>query len=171
MLGDIASIATLILFVIYFIGRAITIFMEKQMCYDEISFLSREEINKYDIIDEVSTVVTDDDTNDDYITVVMLTSKQGIRNIKVFEITYDNELNEIKNGMNEIGKCGFLNVGQSFAIITELPELIPKYRIVYYTQDFKKVTFDVSDNLKSGVASEMLRTKHTLKSMLYYLFR
>lgn len=172
MIGDMASIATLILFVIYFVGRTITVFMEKQICYDEISFLSSREPDKYDIIEEVNTIAWDDDNwSAGNITMVVLTSKQGIRNIKVYEIAYDDNYNEIEDGLKEIDKCDFLNVGQSFAIITELPELIPKHRIVYYTQDFKKVTFNISDNLKSGVASEMLQAKHTLKSILYYLFR
>ncbi len=36
MLSDMASIATLILFVIYFVGRVITIIIEKNIKYEKI---------------------------------------------------------------------------------------------------------------------------------------
>ena len=36
MLGNIASIATLILFVIYFIGRIISLIIEKKVIYEKI---------------------------------------------------------------------------------------------------------------------------------------
>ena len=47
MLSDIASIATLILFVIYFIGRIITIIIEKNIKYERIErYFKEEEIPK-----------------------------------------------------------------------------------------------------------------------------
>ena len=43
MLGDIASIATLILFIIYFIGRIITITIEKNIRLESIDTFEFEE--------------------------------------------------------------------------------------------------------------------------------
>ena len=171
MLGDISAIATLTLFVIYFIGRVITILMERDICYDEIRFLPLINADKYDIVEEFQTVALNGDIQEEFLSTVILTSKQGIRNISVFKLVYDNEGNEIKKNAKTVGSYGFLNIGQSFAMKTFVPELIPQYRIVYYTQDFKKVTLNISENLKSGVVSEMLQPKHTFKSVFYYLFR
>lgn len=165
MLGDVASVATLVLFVIYFLGRLITIINEESICYDTISYVSDDVCNISDIIDTFET------DSDGYITAIVLTSKQGINDIKVYELFYDKELNEIKNRKTVVATCDFLNVGQSFAIKTQIPEIIPRYRIEYITHDFRKVEFDILDNMKNGVVSEMIRPKHTLKSVLYYFFR
>ena len=43
MLGNIASIATLILFVIYFIGRIISLIIEKKVIYEKIDIYIKEE--------------------------------------------------------------------------------------------------------------------------------
>lgn len=171
MLGNISAIATLTLFIIYFIGRVITIFMERDICHDEIKFLPIDHMDKYDIVEELETFTINENMQEEFPSTVILTSKQGIRNISVFELVYDNELNEMKKSAKTITTYDFLNIGQSFAIKTFVPELIPRYRIVYHTQDFKKVTLNISENLKSGVASEMLHPKHTFKSVFYYLFR
>lgn len=42
MLGDIASIATLVLFFIYFIGRIITIAIEKNIKYESVDVYFNE---------------------------------------------------------------------------------------------------------------------------------
>ena len=47
MLGNIASIATLILFVIYFIGRIISLIIEKKVIYEKIdTYIDEENIPK-----------------------------------------------------------------------------------------------------------------------------
>ena len=171
MLGDIASIATLILFVIYFIGRAITIGIEKNLCTEKISFEADQDIyNRYDIVEEVSTGDAPDSDADMRATII-LTSTQGIWNIKIYQIAYDDDFNEIKKISKCIEAYDFLNIGQSYVIKTFVPEIIPRYRIEYRTQDMKKVTFDIAENLKNGVISELLVPKHTVKSLVYYLFR
>ncbi len=171
-LTDVATMATLILFVIYFIGRIITVRMEKKMFYDEIIFTSAERFNynKFNIIDEISTENAGNESSY-HETLVVVTSRRGIRNFKVQKMFYDDDLNEIRSKRETVGECKFLNIGQSYAIRTVIPELIPKYRIEYETQDFRKVSFEICDNLKSGVISETVVVKHTFKSGIYYLFR
>lgn len=171
MLGDISAIATLILFIIYFLGRTITILMERSICYDEIVYVPVEEQNNYDIVDEVCA--TDHDTSMSSINseMVILTSRQGIHNIKVFKIGYDKDFNELPSATKKIAECKFLNIGQSYAIVTYVPECIPNYRITYRTQDFKKVTLNILENRKNGIVSEMISPKHTVWSIFYYLFR
>ena len=171
MVGIISSIATLILFVIYFIGRIITIKMEKHIYYDKITFEAPEDVyGKYDIIDEINTV-NNSEGEATYQTVVVLTSLQGIRDITVYELAYDNMMNEQKEHKKVIASQDFLNIGQSYAIRTIIPEIFPNYRIEYRTQDKRKVTFNITDNLKNGVLSEMVEIRHTLCSYIYYLFR
>jgi hypothetical protein len=171
VLGGISAVATLILFVIYFVGRCIVIGIEKKVCYDEVAYISAKDSRCYNIVDQIDTVSSngDDETNAS-IKLFVLTSRQGIRNIETFKICYDDGFKRIAK-LLKVASCDFLNVGQSFAIKVFVPEIFPEYRIVFHTQDFKKVTLDISDNLKSGVVSEMLRPKHTFKSILYYLFK
>ena len=54
MLGNIASIATLILFVIYFIGRIISLIIEKKVIYEKIDiYANADEMPKdIKIVDE-----------------------------------------------------------------------------------------------------------------------
>lgn len=168
MLGNVASVATLVLFIIYFVGRFITVLNERSVCYDIISYVQGDVCNNFDIICTLD--VEKDDTSNN-ITTVVLTSKQGISKIKIYKLFYDEKYNEIKSKKSEVASCDFLNIGQSYAIKTHIPELIPHYRIEYITHDFRKIELDIRDNLKNGVVSEMIRPKHTIKSVLYYLFR
>lgn len=171
MLSDISAVATLVLFFIYFIGRVITIAIEKDICHDKITFESSDGIReKYEIVDEISTL-DNQRSETDFCTTIVLTSTQGIWEIKVFEIAYDEEFNRKESCDREIASYAFLNIGQSYAINTFVPEIFPAYRIEYRTQDMKKVTFEISDNLKNGVISEKIVPNHTIKSIIYYLFR
>lgn len=160
MLSSLASVATLVLFVIYFIGRIITIFAVKRIWTDEVIFDKRR-FQNYGIVEEVG--------EDDRI-YGLLTTNNGMRDIRFYETAND------KNGIPTnkgrlLFQMPFLNVHQAIAIKVERGELFPTMIIEYLTFDYMKVRLEWHDNLKSGVFSEFVRPKHTLKSFLFYLCR
>ena len=166
VVNSIASIATLILFVIYFIGKIIIIFNIKPILKDIIIHNPKAEyISKYNIIDEVS--------HKDGKVQGLVISKEGIQHIKVFSAidVIDENGNFIDKQKGKlIYSKDFLNIDEAIAIYVEPGELFPNAYIEYETIDYRKVIYEWRYNLKSGVPSEFIRPKHTIKSFFYYLF-
>lgn len=163
LLGDLASMATLILFLIYFLGRIITIFAVKQLWKDKV-VINAEEYTNYDIIDEVP-----EDQWEEPI-YRLLVSREGIRNLKVFGVKPDRDGIPCKKG-DLIYERSFLNIEQAIAFHVMTGDLFPTLFIEYDGLDFTHVTIEWRDNLKNGVFSELVMPKHTIKSVLYYLCR
>lgn len=163
LLGDLASIATLILFLIYFLGRIITILTVKQLWKDKIIINADEYVN-YDIVDEVLEDQWEEPIYG------LLVSKEGIRNLKVFDVKPDSDGIPCKKG-NLIYKRSFLNIEQAIAFHVMTGDLFPTLFIEYDSLDFTHVTLEWRDNLKNGVFSELVIPKHTIRSILYYLCR
>lgn len=164
MLGDIASIATLILFVIYFIGRTIIIFNVKPINHELL------EIESPVYSDKQRQVVETCCLDDDYCNKLFLTSTNGIRNIKIYQIKYNDDFSKIIEKC-EVFNHTFLNIGHTLEIQTILPECIPTYLLEFTTSDYKKISLEITDNLKNGVISELIIPKHTFKSLLLYYFQ
>lgn len=163
ILSDVASIATLILFIIYFVGRIITIMKQRDIYYDQLEILLADD-NKYDhhFVEEFHL---DDDPYNNFV----ITSAQGIWGLKIYQYQLDDNYQVL--GKSMVATYPFLNINHRVAIYLTVPELIPRYCVEYTTADFKRVTFDLKDNMKSSVLSEIARPKHTWRSVLYYLFR
>ena len=80
MLAEISSIATLILFVIYFSGRVITICRTRSIFEDDIKVDSLSlSSTEYDIIEYVTL-------NKNPYNTCLLTSKQGIYSVTIYSI-------------------------------------------------------------------------------------
>ena len=77
LIGDIASIATLLLFGVYFIGRIITILSIKPIWNDKIVYA------------EDATDVVEEFKYDDSGYGMAITSSGLIRNMKIYEAVYD----------------------------------------------------------------------------------
>ena len=92
MLSDIASIATLILFIIYFIGRVITIFIEKNIKYEKIEIYSSENEIPRDlkIIDEFKC----DEFSKEILVIMPMTKSYNW--VKIYECKYNEESNGIE---------------------------------------------------------------------------
>ena len=158
-----SSIATLILFVFYFIGRIITIISVKRVWKDKV-IIDALDYEKYEIIDDVGV---DEKTDRRY---GILLSKEGIRDLKVYAVTCD-ENNLLTKKGNLLYINPFINIDQAIAFCVETGDLFPTLIIEYTTFDYMKVRIEWRDNLKSGVFGEFIHPKHTLKSFCYYLFR
>ena len=92
MLGDIASIATLVLFFIYFIGRIITIAIEKNIKYESVDvYFNENQIPKnIKIIDEYKC---SDDSKE--ILIITPTTK-SYNNVKIYECEYNEKNNKLE---------------------------------------------------------------------------
>lgn len=163
ILNNCAGIATLVLFIIYFIGRIITILSVRNIWKDKIVYQRGDSISDINnIVDEIGDV---DNPN---VYGAYLISQEGIRNLKVYEVEQQKTL--YKKG-KEIYSKDFLNINETINICYDIGEVIPPIIVEYLTTDYMKVTIEWVMNGKSGVASEMIHPKHTWKSFLYFLFR
>ena len=158
-----SSIATLILFIFYFVGRVITIISVKRIWKDKVITGVRD-YREYEVIDDI---VVDENSNERY---GILLSKEGIRDLKVYDVVCDRDNLLIKKG-KEVYTNSFINIDHAIAFCVETGELFPRLIIEYTTFDYMKVRIEWRDNLKSGVFGEFVKPKHTLKSFCYYLFR
>ena len=170
MLGNAASIATLILFIIYFVGRGITIHRMRDLeRFDIVVKDKMFDYTEHQIVDEFE-LPNLSPMEDELCSAIIITSVSGIHSFKVYKRELDEDL-------NVVGKKLFcqrekmVNIGQSVVLYTFLPEAIARYDIEYHLADYRKVTFPIVDNMKSGVISEYIIPHHTFKSVLYYLFR
>lgn len=164
VLSAAASFATLILFVIYFVGRIITIFAVKSIWKDKV-LVDESRYKDYGVIEDV---ILEDCATDGIAGI--LVSSEGIRDLKIYTVECKHELLEYHKGKC-IFSLNFLNINEAIAICVPLGDLYPTLIIEYLTADYMKVKVEWKDNLKSGVFSETIHPKHTVRSFLYFLFR
>ena len=159
-----ASIATLALFVFYFAGRIITIYRFQRLETNEIHIVSADtDIKDFDIVENFYL-------GDDFTYTIVIKSITGVRSLTVYKIVYDSEMNQIGREATA-NTIPFINIGHAVSISLNLPEILPCYELEYRTMDYKKVTLQLVDNLKSGIISEGIVAKHTFKSVLYNLLK
>ena len=165
ILGDIASIATLVLFVFYFVGRAIAIVRNRNVFLDDIRIEHSDfDQSKLDIVECFKL-------EPNPYNAFVLTSEQGIYDLSVYQILYDEDCHRTGRKKVEGFTYDFLNKGQSLAFFLTSPELFVTYEVEYYTQDYKKVTISLWDNPKNGVMSESAIPQNTFKSVMYNLVK
>ncbi len=95
-----------------------------------------------------------------------ITPSQPLRHLKV----YNFDTNKFKKG-KLISTIGPIKNGHTIQINTYLTEGIPNFVIEYQRFDFLIGKLDLVENGKSGVISENLRIRHTIKSFIYYLVK
>lgn len=165
MISLFASIATLVLFLFYFIGRIITIFAVKKIWKDKV-VLGVFNLDEYNIVDEV----VDDGRFQTECVFGVLLSKEGIRNLNVYKVVPDeNRLNTKKGDL--LYSRDFLNIDEAIGFRVDTGDLYPTLLIEYESFDYMKIRLWWADNNKNGVFSEMVYPKHTIKSFMYYLLR
>ena len=171
-MNTIASITTLILFVIYLVGRIITIIAIKPLFKDKIIVAPTDEVisncNIINLVEDVGGNYSSD------IISGIIVSREGIRNLCVYDCINETDdegyfIKRIKGRLLFSQK--FINIDEAIAIYIESGELFPNAIIEYETIDYMKIVIEWRDNLKSGVPSELVVPKHTIKSICYYLFR
>lgn len=165
MLGNIASIATLILFVIYFIGRIISLIIEKKVIYEKIDIYIKEE----DIPKDLK--ISDEYRCEHEGEILIITPYEKSYNwLAIYECKYNEKNNNLKK-VKELKKFEKIMNNTSIRIDTVLTCGIPLYIIEFERSDFIKGTLIMQSNGKNGIQDEMLTFHHTWKSVIYYLFR
>ena len=165
MLGDIASLATLILFIIYFIGRIISICIEKKISYEKIDlYFSEKDLPKeLKIVDEFKCDCSDD--------ILIITPREKAYNwLKIYKCIYDEKRNKLKK-TKLLYKMNKIYNDTSVRIDAIVSCCIPSYILEFKRSDFMKGIFKLQYNGKNGVEEEILEWKHTFGSIIYYLFR
>lgn len=163
MIASWASVATLILFSLYILGRIITIFTVRKIWLDEVVF-NQDDFDKYGVVEEIGDFEYNDKAAG------LLVSKMGMRNIRFYTVENDSDgIPSIKG--REFFSKEFLNVNQAIAIYVQTGDLFPTLYIDYETIDYMRVNLEWCDNLKSGVFSEFVVPHHTIKSFFYYMCR
>lgn len=165
MLGNIASIATLILFVIYFIGRIISLIIEKKVIYEKIDIYIKEE----DIPKDLK--ISDEYRCEHEGEILIITPYEKSYNwLAIYECKY-NEKNKNFKKVKELKKFEKIMNNTSIRIDTVITCGIPLYIIEFERSDFIKGILILQSNGKNGIQEEMLTFHHTWKSVIYYLFR
>lgn len=165
IISELATWATLILFLFYFVGRIITILTVKKIWREKVIF-SETLDDRYGVVDEIGN----DEQDRDFHFCAYLVSTEGMRNIKIYAADFSNIDEGVRKGAL-LYRRNFLNVDQAIKIHTETGEVFPTLFIEYETMDFMRVSLEWRDNMKNGVFSEMVVPKNTLKSVLYKLLR
>lgn len=165
MLGDIASIATLILFVIYFIGRIISLVIEKRVIYEKIDVYAEEE----DIPKDLK--ISDEYECEHEGEILIITPYEKSYNwLAIYECKYNEKSNNLEKS-KELKKFGKIMNNTSIRINTMRTCGIPRYIVEFERSDFIKGTLVLQINGKNGIQEEMLKFHHTWKSVIYYLFK
>ena len=174
LVSALSSVATLVLFAFYFIGRIITIKTAKGWWKDKIIVLddaSYEDYFKYGIVDDVCALDCAS-SNDDELIQGLLLSKNGIRDLRIYVADCISKPKKLKFKRGKmIFERKFLNIDEAVALHITLGDMFPTYYIEYTATDYMKVKLEWKENLKDGVFSEFAQSKHTIRSIIYYLVR
>ena len=165
MLGNIASIVTLILFVIYFIGRIISLIIEKKVINERIDvYIDEDDIqNRYKIVDEYICEHSGE--------ILIITPLEKAYNwLTINECKY-NEKNKEFEKTKELEKFNNIRNHTSIKINTVLPCGMPLYLIEFERSDYIKGVLVLMSNGKNGIQEETIKYHHTWKSFIYYFFR
>lgn len=167
-LSNLASWATLVLFLFYFVGRIITICTVKKLWKDKV-ILENRIGDEYGVVDEINNGEYRDGSAPGYYGGYLI-SIEGMRNIKVYSTRTD--CIEDKTVVDRLlYERDFLNINQAIRVNIETEEIIPTLIIEYETIEYMKVKLEWIDNMKNGVYSELVTPKNTLKSVLYKLLK
>lgn len=161
IIGLISSITTLLVFLMYLIGKIYAI--KKAEMFLTESFFVRHHKDRSDlnIIKEINL-----DKNIKENETVYLVPNEPIRNISFY--TYDWENN--KEG-TLIESLGSLKTGEALCIYTYLPCGIPNYIIKYERFDYVEGKLILSEDGRGLTNFRTPEIKHTLKSYFYHMVK
>ena len=119
---------------------------------------------------------------DDVGTELSLTSSEGIRQVKVYNVEYSFK----KDGSYKLvnrklrGRYGILNPTETLYIKADLGEIIPIVQVEILRRDYTVATFNLVESGKNGdvlamkpagVKMDKYRVKYGARSLVYYLTR
>lgn len=166
IISNISSIITCFLFLVFIFGRIWKISVTNFIKYENFKVIPySSDIN----IEEEDDFIKVDDYGDKF----YITSQYGIRNIKIFKVSYkiNNDGSLTLVSREEKSHYGELNVNDKLYIQCNLGESTPNTQIEIERVDYVKVTFEIVSSGKNGnILINKYHAKTTLKSILYYFF-
>lgn len=159
-IANIASIATLILFVFYFIGRWWSITIEKKDLYEKIDIQAVDEEEDLDIIN----------VNGEEI--IKMTSEKYLNWIKFYDAIWNgNENAGVEKGAL-IKKVKNINRNEPMYFKISISDGIPNTIIEYQRSDYIKGSFVVrNDGRGTGYNASDFKLRTTIRSRLYYMLK
>ena len=169
-LGDIASIATLVLFLFYFAGRAWAIEKEKTLMRESFA-LKQTELDGF-IPDDCEIYYALEDGP--YGEIIEISSEVPILWFHVIPIKYDSSFADItpKNTKPVVTHTSPIRANFPIYLKTDIPDGFPTYKICFLRYDYMKVTFNISYNGKcGGMTPTDYKISPTFRGLLYYLLK
>lgn len=165
-----ASVATLILFVFYFIGRIWSIHIRKNEVHETVTYLD-------DPLDEMSRDVLENRklfySFGNEVT-ACITFEQPVRWVKVCKTNLNDFVNDSVEADEILHEIKDLPAGSNFYVEAVLPEGSQPYWIEYERYDYSKARiFLIYSGLSGNIATitNQELTKKSWKSWIYYLVR
>ena len=156
-INNISTIISLILFLLFIIGRIWTILQRKNIIDEELDTEFKEH---FKIIESFDIGLNTEEK-------IYLTAKHTLVNVKVYEckLKKNGKLKKAKTYVN----CGDLRNGFTFQFNTYLVEGVPRFLLEYQSNDdYTKGQLLFIENGRNGIIEQNIHKKHTFKSVIYY---
>lgn len=170
LLGAISSVATLVLFVFYFIGRFWAIKKRSTLMLEDFEL---ENIPNTTELENNADYYYELDGSR-YGEIISMHSKQPLLWVKVFSPVYDENGHSISaKKVNEVASFdGIIPEGKPIYLKTDILEGFPRYKVVFRRFDYFIGSFEIACNGRVGGMSPLNYTlKPSIKGFLYYLFQ
>lgn len=161
-LSQISSIATLILFIFYFIGRSWTLLKDIKYpnLYMTLDMKDKDEYDEFDI---------DLDGND----IILAKYTQDIRWLKISKVKWKSDFKSYTVS-KELKKINYVSANKEITICVNVPEGIPdkilQFELESGIQGELLIGSDGRQN-SEGVSVSNIKLKKTLKAWIYYMVR
>ena len=162
-IGDISAIATLILFVFYFVGRIWSIWINKKFLHEKIELvgMANEGFENQERFYRI---------NGDEVLKIM--SSKYLNWLKVYQVSYDFNNGKYKKFRKPIKKISNINEDEPIYIGVMIPEGPSNIMIKYQRYDYVSGEFLVRfDGRGTGYSGKDYKFRNTLRSYIYYLVK
>ena len=169
-LGDAASVATLVLFIFYFIGRIWTIRKNTQLMLEDFSLEDASDCVDFADSREIFYHLE----NSEYGEIISMRYKQPLLWLHIIPITYDGDARKTvrRKAVPIISHDKLIPENKPIYIRTDLPEGFPRYMVRFRRFDYFEGSFELSyDGSFGGMHPAEYHLHPTFKGFLYYFVR
>lgn len=168
IIGTISSVATLILFVFYFLGRIWIMLKTKNLMLEDFDV---EDIDHCSDVPEDRGIYYDINGGGEIVTI---RSSQPILWLNVIPIKYNDDFEDITKKKDKpiVTHRNLIKRNESICLRIDICDGLPVYKVCFQRFDYIIVSFDIEYNGRNGgVSPTNYKMNHTCKSILYLLFK
>ncbi len=167
-----SAIATLFLFILYFIGRLISMVQSMKIIYESIYICYGDE-DYHNVIEKSSGIAVDCSlpNNGGDVRVIFIPS-QPVFDFGIYNIEYDDEtLSTYKISNKNLIEDSFFNnsvLSPGMAVVIEvgsLPDLYASYALKYKRFDLMKCSYNIVSDM-FGLSSQLIQTKYSIQGII-----